>query len=94
MPIGLTVVSLPRREGHRLRVHGVDLLNGTPVLDITPHYLQRARAGTAPRMGGRMTIRACVSSASVAGERTPPRGAFVPRSGWLVPVSMPLIPAA
>ncbi len=35
-PIGLTVVRLLRREGARLRVRGLDMLDGTPVLDIKP----------------------------------------------------------
>jgi tRNA-Thr(GGU) m(6)t(6)A37 methyltransferase TsaA len=36
-PIGLTVVELLRREGHRLHVRGVDMLDGTPILDIKPY---------------------------------------------------------
>lgn len=36
-PIGLTVVELLGREGCRLRVRGVDMLDGTPVLDIKPY---------------------------------------------------------
>jgi tRNA-Thr(GGU) m(6)t(6)A37 methyltransferase TsaA len=36
-PIGLTVVELLGREGHRLRVRGADMLDGTPVLDIKPY---------------------------------------------------------
>jgi len=36
-PIGLTVVRLLRREGTRLRVKGVDMLDGTPVLDVKPY---------------------------------------------------------
>ena len=36
-PIGLTVVELQRREGDRLRVRGIDMLDGTPVLDIKPY---------------------------------------------------------
>ena len=36
-PIGLTVVKLLRREGPRLHVCGVDMLDGTPVLDIKPY---------------------------------------------------------
>jgi len=36
-PIGLTVVELLRREGTSLRVRGVDMLDGTPVLDIKPY---------------------------------------------------------
>lgn len=36
-PIGLTVVELQRREGSRLYVQGVDMLDGTPILDIKPY---------------------------------------------------------
>ena len=36
-PIGLTVVALVRREGCRLFVRGVDMLDGTPILDIKPY---------------------------------------------------------
>jgi tRNA (adenine37-N6)-methyltransferase len=36
-PIGLTVVELLGREGPRLRVRGVDMLDGSPVLDIKPY---------------------------------------------------------
>ena len=36
-PIGLTVVRLLGREGCSLRVAGVDMLDGTPILDIKPY---------------------------------------------------------
>lgn len=36
-PIGLTVVELLERDGASLRVRGVDMLDGTPVLDIKPY---------------------------------------------------------
>lgn len=36
-PIGLTVVELLRREGEKLHVRGIDMLDGTPVLDIKPY---------------------------------------------------------
>jgi tRNA-Thr(GGU) m(6)t(6)A37 methyltransferase TsaA len=36
-PIGLSVVELLGREGRRLRVRGVDMLDGTPVLDLKPY---------------------------------------------------------
>jgi tRNA-Thr(GGU) m(6)t(6)A37 methyltransferase TsaA len=35
--IGLTVVELLRRDGPRLHVRGVDMLEGTPILDIKPY---------------------------------------------------------
>lgn len=36
-PIGLTVVELLSREGRILRVRGIDMLEGTPILDIKPY---------------------------------------------------------
>ena len=36
-PIGLTVVQLLRRDGARLVVRGVDMLDRTPILDIKPY---------------------------------------------------------
>lgn len=36
-PIGLTVVELLCREGSSLYVRGVDMLDGTPILDLKPY---------------------------------------------------------
>lgn len=36
-PIGLTVVELLGRDGARLRVKGLDMLDGTPILDLKPY---------------------------------------------------------
>lgn len=36
-PIGLTVVQLLGREGNRLHVRGVDMADGTPILDVKPY---------------------------------------------------------
>jgi tRNA-Thr(GGU) m(6)t(6)A37 methyltransferase TsaA len=36
-PIGLTVVELLAREGPVLRVRGIDMLDGTAILDIKPY---------------------------------------------------------
>lgn len=36
-PIGLTVVEVLRREGRAVHVRGVDMLDGTPILDIKPY---------------------------------------------------------
>jgi tRNA (adenine37-N6)-methyltransferase len=36
-PIGLTTVELLGRDGVALRVRGVDMLEGTPILDIKPY---------------------------------------------------------
>lgn len=35
-PIGLTIVELLRREGVELHVRGIDMLDGTPILDLKP----------------------------------------------------------
>jgi len=37
-PIGLTVVRLLGREGSTLRVRGLDAIDGTPILDVKPHF--------------------------------------------------------
>lgn len=36
-PIGITTVELLERDGRTLRVHGLDAIDGTPVLDIKPY---------------------------------------------------------
>ncbi len=36
-PIGLTIVELRRRDGVEIHVHGIDMLDGTPILDIKPY---------------------------------------------------------
>jgi len=36
-PIGLTVVELIERKGARLLVRGIDMLDGTPMLDLKPY---------------------------------------------------------
>jgi tRNA-Thr(GGU) m(6)t(6)A37 methyltransferase TsaA len=36
-PVGLTIVELLSRNGTRLHVRGVDMLDGTPILDIKPY---------------------------------------------------------
>jgi tRNA-Thr(GGU) m(6)t(6)A37 methyltransferase TsaA len=47
-PIGLTVVELLDRTGTSLRVRGIDMLDGTPVLDIKP-YLSNVPSDTLRR---------------------------------------------
>jgi tRNA-Thr(GGU) m(6)t(6)A37 methyltransferase TsaA len=37
-PIGLTTVRLLSRQGNRLRVGGLDALDGSPVIDIKPYF--------------------------------------------------------
>ncbi len=36
-PVGLTVVQLLGRDQERLQVRGIDMLDGTPILDIKPY---------------------------------------------------------
>ena len=36
-PIALTTVELLRRDGANLHIRGVDMLDGTPILDIKPY---------------------------------------------------------
>lgn len=43
-PIGLTVVEVLGREGGKVRVRGVDMLDGTPILDIKPYLSSVADA--------------------------------------------------
>jgi len=47
-PIGFTVVELVSRDGRLLRVRGVDMLDGTPILDLKP-YLSSISQGTLRR---------------------------------------------
>ena len=49
-PLGMSVVRLLKREGRRLHISDVDILDGTPLLDIKPYVPQfdawpDARAG-------------------------------------------------
>jgi tRNA-Thr(GGU) m(6)t(6)A37 methyltransferase TsaA len=59
-PIGLTVVRLLSRDGRCLTVRGVDMLDGTPILDIKPYLssvppeeLRRGWIAEAEMRGGR-----------------------------------------
>lgn len=49
-PIGLSAVRLVRMESSELREEGVDMLDGTPLLDIKP-YVPRFDAFEAKRVG-------------------------------------------
>jgi len=35
-PIGLTLVELIERKGNKIKVRGLDAINGTPIIDIKP----------------------------------------------------------
>ncbi|MEM3571612.1 MAG: tRNA (N6-threonylcarbamoyladenosine(37)-N6)-methyltransferase TrmO [Candidatus Bathyarchaeia archaeon] len=41
VPIALTIVKLIKREGRKLYVEGLDLFNGTPILDLKPYTFER-----------------------------------------------------
>jgi tRNA-Thr(GGU) m(6)t(6)A37 methyltransferase TsaA len=45
-PIGLSIVALERREGNVLYLDGVDVLDGTPLLDIKPYTARFDRIET------------------------------------------------
>ncbi|MGE3273795.1 MAG: tRNA (N6-threonylcarbamoyladenosine(37)-N6)-methyltransferase TrmO [Vicinamibacterales bacterium] len=57
-PIALTVVELLGRDGATLRVRGLDMLDGTPVLDIKPYLsniaAERLRRGWLDEQASRM----------------------------------------
>ncbi|MBC8438945.1 MAG: tRNA (N6-threonylcarbamoyladenosine(37)-N6)-methyltransferase TrmO [Deltaproteobacteria bacterium] len=36
-PIGLSIVRLIKRDGNKLNIEGIDVLNGTPLIDIKPY---------------------------------------------------------
>lgn len=50
-PLGLSIVRLLKRDGNLLEIEGVDVLDGTPLLDIKPYvpdfdiYLGEIRTG-------------------------------------------------
>ena len=56
-PIGLTVVELLSREGPVLHVRGIDMLDGTPILDVKPYLSnvppERLRRGWLAEAEGR-----------------------------------------
>ena len=50
-PIGISEVRLLGREGNALRVGGIDVLDGTPLLDIKPSVPCFAAKGKGARLG-------------------------------------------
>jgi tRNA-Thr(GGU) m(6)t(6)A37 methyltransferase TsaA len=54
-PLGMTVLKLLGRDGRVLEVAGLDLVDGTPVLDIKPYTVRdrksRLRRGWLPKTG-------------------------------------------
>ncbi len=45
-PIGLTVVELLERQGRLLRVKGLDMIDGTPIVDVKPYTKSFQKAAT------------------------------------------------
>jgi tRNA-Thr(GGU) m(6)t(6)A37 methyltransferase TsaA len=68
--IGLSAVELIRIEGRTLHLRGVDLLDGTPVLDIKP-YVPYADAFPAARAGWIDELDAQQGRQSAPGPRKP-----------------------
>ncbi|HUJ45075.1 MAG TPA: tRNA (N6-threonylcarbamoyladenosine(37)-N6)-methyltransferase TrmO [Opitutaceae bacterium] len=85
-PVGLSLVRLVRRQGHVLHLAGLDMLDGTPLLDIkpfAPRYdtVENARGGwteqvdevTARRRGRRGYCRGGRSQARNPATKSDPR---------------------
>ncbi len=70
--LGLSAVELVAIEDHALRVRGVDLLDGTPILDIKP-YVPYADAFPEARAGWIDDIDATQGRHSAPGPRKPRR---------------------
>ena len=39
-PIAITTVKLIERKGNKIKVKGLDVLNGTPIIDVKPYWPQ------------------------------------------------------
>jgi tRNA (adenine37-N6)-methyltransferase len=75
--LGLSAVELVSIEGRTLRLRGLDLLDGTPVLDLKP-YVPYADAFPGSRAGWVDAVDAATGARSAPGPRRPRTG---PRSG-------------
>ncbi len=71
-PLGLSAVELVAVEGRRLRVRGLDLLDGTPILDLKP-YVPYADAFPEARAGWIDEVDASSGRCSAPGPRRPRR---------------------
>lgn len=69
-PIGLSAVELAGIEGRTLRLRGVDLLDGTPVLDLKP-YVPYADAFPEARAGWIDDVDRATGTRSAPGLRRP-----------------------
>ena len=70
--LGLSAVELVAVEGRTLRLRGVDLLDGTPVLDLKP-YVPYADAFPGARAGWIDALDAATGTHSAPGPRKPRR---------------------
>ena len=37
-PIGVSIVKLESHKGNKIKIHGLDILDGTPIIDIKPYW--------------------------------------------------------
>lgn len=72
-PIGISALRLVRVEGRMLHVTGIDLLDGTPVLDLKP-YVPEFDAIAAERVGWYEGKLGGIASARADGRFDPERG--------------------
>ncbi|MGC8763104.1 MAG: tRNA (N6-threonylcarbamoyladenosine(37)-N6)-methyltransferase TrmO [Acidobacteriota bacterium] len=70
-PLGLTLVRLLGRSGRSLRVQGVDMVDGTPLLDIKPYVAASDPSGGvgSPPGGPKREVRGGLSDLPQARER-------------------------
>jgi len=57
-PIAVTTVKLLEREGNKIRVKGLDILDGTPIIDIKPYWpiYDNVRDGKVPDWVNRLNL--------------------------------------
>ena len=46
-PVGITTVRLVEHKGNRIKIKGLDILDGTPIIDIKPYWPQYDKPGKA-----------------------------------------------
>ena len=87
--LGLSVVRLVAVEGLRLVVEDVDMLDGTPLLDIKPYY---PKADLPEGAWGGWTERVSDATAEQRGRRLEPSSGLVPRGTYLPESPIPSLP--
>jgi tRNA-Thr(GGU) m(6)t(6)A37 methyltransferase TsaA len=68
-PFGLSMVKIEGIEGNIIRFRGVDLLDGTPVLDVKPYVTRFDRPAEDPRNGWYDTIQIADGTIPATGGR-------------------------